>query len=347
VPYLTTFELMTALSFLYFERQNVNAAVVEVGLGGRLDATNVVEPIVSVITSISLDHVQFLGDTLAKISVEKAGIIKNGVPVVLSPQKDEARQVIVRIAAERNASLIEVGRDYKFAGWSHNLEKQALILWQAGEQDKVDEFLKSSGKSAWKPIMLTIPLLGYHQVENAATAYTALQVAKQQGLTVPDDAIKTGFESVKWPGRFEVLRQRPPVIVDSAHNQDSAQKLKRAIDEYLPDYPVILLFGASEDKDVKGMFTELLPRVEKVIVTESVHPRAMNAVELGELVKKYAKPAQIILPLEEALKTALKEAGRNKAVIAAGSLFIAGAVLETWAELSEEEKSPASKEKST
>ncbi len=146
-------------------------------------------------------------------------------------------------------------------------------MWPAGEQAQVDEFIESGGRSDWAPLRLTLPLLGYHQVENAATAFTGLQIARQEGLNLKEEAILNGFAQVSWPGRFEVLQRNPPVIVDSAHNQDSALRLRLALDDYLPGQPVILVFGASEDKDIHGMFAELIPRVRQVIATQSEHPR--------------------------------------------------------------------------
>ncbi len=193
IPEITTFELTTALGFLYFARQNVDVAVVEVGLGGRLDATNVVDPLVSIISSLSLDHMAVLGDTLAKIAEEKAGIIKPGRPVVLAPQREEARRVVERVAKERGSALVQVGRDFLFAPWRHSLDNQSLLVWPASEQALADEFIESGGRHDWEPLRLTIPLLGYHQVENAATAYAALQVARQQGLDVKEEAILNGF----------------------------------------------------------------------------------------------------------------------------------------------------------
>ena len=179
---LTTFELTTTLGFLYFARQQVGAAVIEVGLGGRLDATNVVDPVVSVISSLSYDHMAVLGNTLAAIATEKAGIIKPGRPVVLAPQKDEARQVVEQIALERGSKLTEVGRDIFFGADKHSLDGQSFFIWQPDEQSRMDAYLESGGRTSWQPAILTIPLLGFHQVENAATAYTTLKVANTAGL---------------------------------------------------------------------------------------------------------------------------------------------------------------------
>jgi dihydrofolate synthase / folylpolyglutamate synthase len=314
VERLTTFELTTALGFLHFARKGVEVGVIEVGLGGRLDATNVVDPLVSVITSLSLDHVGVLGDTLAKIAYEKAGIIKPGRPVVLAPQVAEAREVIRATAAERGCRLVEVGEDVFYAGEEHSLDGQILRVG-----------LKDS-----PPVQLRIPLLGSHQVENAATAYAALQMTRESGLTIPDQAIQAGFQQVSWPGRFELLRREPPLVIDSAHNRDSALRLRQTLDDYLPGKPVILIFGASEDKDVAGILAELLPRVTRVIATQSIHPRAADPKVLADLALQSGCPAVVITPVEQALTSALAQAGDWAVVLATGSLFIAAAVRETW-----------------
>jgi len=327
---LTTFEITTALAFLYFARHGADAAVIEVGLGGRLDATNVVMPIVTIITSISYDHVEFLGESLAEIAGEKGGIIKNDVPLVVSPQKKEARLVIERIASERNAPLVQVGRDFLFAPFSHTLDHQTLLIWPSSEQPLINAFIESRGINEWEPTRLSIPLLGYHQVENAATAYTALLIASQSGLEVTDNALNTGFANVNWPGRFEILRHTPPIIVDSAHNRDSALKLRLTLDDYFPGLPIVLVFGASEDKNVEGMFVELLPRVKQVIATRSYHPRAMEPEKLKELVQNFGKPVKVVEAVESALEEAIQIAGKNAIVLVTGSIFVAAGARHTW-----------------
>ncbi len=327
---LTTFEITTALAFLYFARQGATAVVAEVGLGGRLDATNVVTPLVTVITSLSYDHVSVLGDTLAEIAGEKAGIIKEGVPLVLAPQKEEARLVVARVAEERAAPLVQLGGDYLFAAQSRSLEGQTLLVWRPSEQALIDAYIESGGLEEWEPVRLSIPLLGYHQVENAATAYAALQVARQRGLSLSETAIRQGFARVAWPGRFEVLRRDPPVVIDSAHNRDSALKLRLALDDYFPGRPVVLVFGASEDKDVEGMFAELMPRVRQVVVTRSYHPRAMDPEGLMELAHRYGKPATITAAVEDALAEAMRLAGKEALVLVTGSLFVAAGARQTW-----------------
>ena len=311
VPYLTTFEITTALGFLYFARQDCDAAVTEVGLGGRLDATNVVMPRVSVITSLSLDHTMVLGDTLAQIAGEKAGIIKPGVPVVSSSQKDEALDVLVKIADERGCDFTLVGRDVKFEPLSHSLEGQTLQVW-------IPNLL---------PLNLEIPLLGEHQAENAAVAYAAL---KASGLNVPAEAIKKGFASLKWPSRFDIIRRDPPIVIDVAHNRESALRLRQTLDTFFPDIPVILLFCTLEDKDISGILAELASRVERVVATQADHPRAPSVEWIAEQVKKADLPVEAVTPVAAALDRALELAGEKKLILTAGSVAFAGEVMNAW-----------------
>lgn len=328
---LTTFEITTALAFLYFSRQQVDVAVIEVGLGGRLDATNVVLPAVSVITSISYDHTQFLGETLAQIAGEKGGIIKNGIPVVLSPQKDEARHVIEDIASEHRAPIVEVGKDILFVDLAHSItDGQTMIVWSPSDQVLVNQYLESGGGGDWEPIQLRIPLLGHHQIENAATAYAAIMEFRKRALPVDDSAIGQGFNQVKWPARFEIIQKSPPIVLDCAHNRDSALKLRLSLDDYFPGIPVIMIFGASEDKDIPGMFTELLPRVDQVIATRSYHPRAIDPEKLVSLAHQFGRPCKVIEKVEDALVQAQQDAENEALVLVTGSIFVAAAVRDTW-----------------
>lgn len=315
IPKLTTFEITTALGFLAFAKNNVTAAVIEVGLGGRLDATNVVIPNVSVITSLSYDHMAVLGNTLAQIAGEKAGIIKPGIPVVSAPQPDEALQVLQRVAKEGNCPFILVGRDSKFERVESSLDGQSLRL--------------SSFYSplSTQPLDLRIPLLGAHQIQNAATAYAAL---KASGIESSDEAIQTGFSQVKWPARFEILQREPPIVIDSAHNRDSALRLRQTLDEYFPDRPVILIFCALEDKDILGMLEELKPRVEFVVATRADHPRAPAAEWIAEQVRKVGIRVEAVAPTAAALARAIELAGADKLVLSAGSVAFAGEVGAAW-----------------
>ena len=308
IPKLTTFEITTGIGFLAFAQQNVDAAVFEVGLGGRLDATNVVRPKVSVITSLSYDHMAVLGNTLAKIAGEKAGIIKEGVPVVSSPQKDEALQVLKRVAKQRNCLFVLVGKDVKFERLTSSLDEQSLQITDDLRHSTLD---------------VRLPLLGLNQIENAATAYAAL---KTSGLEISEEAIKRGFAEVKWPARFEVLQREPPVVIDSAHNRDSALRLRETLDEYFPDRPVILIFCALEDKDISGMLKELKPRLELVVATRADHPRAPSAEWIAEQVKLVGIPVEAVTPVTSALERALELAGEQKIVLSGGSVAFAGEV---------------------
>lgn len=327
---ISTFELSTAMAFLYFEQQQVDFAVIEVGLGGRLDATNVVSPLVSVITSLSLDHVAVLGGTLSKIAMEKGGIIKHGRPVVVAPQKDEAKNILNEIAAERKAELIQVGRDYLYAAQSHTLVGQTFFVWPREDQALVDTYINSGGREDWEPIRLHIPLLGFHQVQNAATAYAALQVIKSTGIRIPQDKIAVGFMNVKWAGRFEILSQKPVIVVDSAHNRESALRLRHTLDDYFPGLPVVLIFGASEDKDISGMLSELLPRVKVMIATKSYHPRSVEPEQLKEIASKFGKKCIITQDIESALSAAEEIAGNEWVIIGAGSIFVAAGLREEF-----------------
>lgn len=328
VDEITTFEITTAIGFQVFAAEKVDFGVIEVGLGGRLDATNVVDPLVSVITSLSFDHMNVLGDSISQIAAEKGGIIKPEKPVVLARQWKEAREVIEKICQERNAPLVEIGRDYFFSERSHSLTGQSFIVWSESEQDLINEFISSGGRNDWDPEHYSIPLLGFHQIENAATAYAAIEIVRSKGFKISKRDISNGFRKVSWPARFELVNEKPLIIVDSAHNQDSALKLRLAMDDYLNGKPIILLFGASEDKDVRGMFANLLPRVRIVVATRSEHPRAMDPDILVELAQQYGKQSIKTLSVEEGLKEAIQLAGKDAVVVVAGSIFIAAAVRE-------------------
>jgi len=330
IPELTTFEITTALGFLYFAKQQVDVAIFEVGLGGRLDATNIVMPVVSVITSISYDHTYLLGNTLTEIATEKAGIIKPNIPVVVAPQEDEARLIIEKIAKKRSSPLIQVGKDYYYSMLEHNLDGQSLLVWRSTDQAMIDRYVEASDLESIKPDKIFIPMLGYHQVENAATAFAALKTFQMSSLPISEEAIHKGFSDINWPGRFEVLQRQPPVAIDCAHNRDSARKLRLALDDYFPGKGIILVFGASEDKDLQGMFTELIPRLHQVIATKSFHPRAMEPELIIEMAHQFGKPAKVVENVADALTEAQRIAGDDLMVLVTGSIFVAAVAREAW-----------------
>ncbi|MBI5945705.1 MAG: bifunctional folylpolyglutamate synthase/dihydrofolate synthase [Chloroflexi bacterium] len=318
IEMLTTFEITTALAFLAFGKYGVDAAVFEVGLGGRLDATNIVTPTVSVITSLSYDHTAVLGDTLTLIAGEKAGIIKDGVPVVSSPQKDESLVVLERVAALKNSSFTLVGRDVKFE----------LVETSLGGQWLTVDGGRWTVNGPRSTVKLQIPLLGNHQIENAATAYTAL---KTSGIPISDEQIQKGFSQVQWRARFEIARRDPPVIFDSAHNQDSFAKLSETLETYFPGKKVYLIFGASEDKNIPGMFEELKSKIQKIIVTRADHPRALEVEKIQQLAEQAGVESEAVTPVKSALARALELSSKDGSIVlSAGSMFVTAEVMSAW-----------------
>ena len=236
---LTTFELLTALGFAHFSSKGVDFQVLEVGLGGRLDATNVIEPEVCIITSISLDHRDALGDSLAEIAAEKVGIIKPGCVVVTSPQPDEVARVIEETCVNCGAELVRVGSDVTWRELGFVSNRQLLQV-----------------KGRFGSYELSIPLLGRYQLENTATAVAALEVLAGKGFNISRDNIINGLARVSWSGRFQILGRHPLVLVDGAHNPDGARKLRQSIERYFDFDRAILIIGVSSDKDIAGIIPE-------------------------------------------------------------------------------------------
>lgn len=325
IPKLTTFEITTALGFMAFAGHGVDAAVIEVGLGGRLDATNVVTPKVSVITSLSYDHMAVLGDTLAKIAGEKAGIIKEGVPVVSSPQKEEALEVLLRTAESKGCEFTLVGRDVKFNLIETSLSGQKLTIDDRRQTMNAERSMVHGQSSV---VELFIPLLGKHQVENAAAAYAAL---KASGIPISDEQIQTGFSQVQWRARFEIARLDPPVIFDSAHNQDSFERLFETLETYFPGRMVYLIFGASEDKNIPGMFEAMKPKIKKLIVTRADHPRALGVDQIRGLAGQAGVESEAVVPVKEALRRALELSSNDGSIVlSAGSMFVTAEAMREW-----------------
>jgi dihydrofolate synthase/folylpolyglutamate synthase len=319
VPDVTTFEAITAMGFLYFARAEVDVAVVEVGLGGRLDATNVLTPEVSVITSLSLDHTYLLGETLAEIAYEKAGIIKPGIPVVSAPQRAEAMSVLETISRERGSPLTEIGRDWRYEPGPADLDGQTFtILRDAGDASGLDG-------EYW------MPLLGRHQLENAASAIAALDILRQRDFCIPVEAVREGVRTVHWPGRLEVLARDPLIVGDCAHNPYSARVLRQALEEWFPNRRWVLIFGASVDKDVAGILEALLPICEYIIVTRSDHPRAATPTELADVVASVGSGAEISVNVNKSLRRGLTMLDPDSGLLVTGSIFLVADVREEWA----------------
>ena len=322
VKKISTFEISTALAFQYFKEQQVDIAIVEVGLGGRLDATNLVQPLLTIITSISLDHTAILGDTLEKIATEKAGIMKSGVPVVLAKQQPAVLNHLKSLAASRDCPVMAAEELVKAEILSQSVREQQVCF------DLSCVFLDQPVSKEMDTITLRIPLVGKHQVENAATALLAVLWLSRHGFDLSYNHIMSGFMATKWPGRFEVVQENPLLIVDSAHNPDSAGKLAALIKEVIPEKDIVMLFGASEDKDVYGMLSIFRDIAHHFIFTESVHPRAMCVVELETLGKRLGLSYESVLPMEAAVTKINDTQVANQVCVASGSIFIAGAVKE-------------------
>jgi dihydrofolate synthase/folylpolyglutamate synthase len=303
---ITWFEIVTALAFRYFAQSQIDVAVVEVGLGGRFDATNVLTPLVAVITALSMDHMNLLGNTLEQIAFEKAGIIKRRVPVVSAPQRPEAFDVLRRVARFRATRVTLVGRDVTFESRHHSLDNQLLAV-------NGQEF--------------QIPLLGAHQIINAATAIAALHVANEHGLVINDEAIRAGLLNVQWPGRLEILSHNPLLVVDGAHNGDSAQRLASALRAVFHHDRWTLILGISADKDLTAILDALLPIAARVIVTRARSVRAADVETLSQRVADRGVAPTAAVDVADALEIAL---GDQLPVIITGSLFTVADARLAW-----------------
>jgi len=319
MPELTTFEVITAMGFLHFARSGVELAVVEVGLGGRLDATNVLSPEVAVITSISRDHTYLLGDTLGEIAREKGGIIKTGIPTVSAPQRAEAIQALEAISRTRDANLVEICRDWDYEIGPADREGQSFTV------RRISDGGSPLDGEYW------IPLLGRHQLENAAAAVATLDLLRREGCDISVPAVHRGLREVWWPGRMEILSQDPLVVVDCAHNPYSARTLRDALEEWFPDRSWVMVFGASADKDIAGMLETLVPLSDYTIVTRADHPRAMAPIELADVVADVGGGAEVSLNVRKSLDRALAMMDPGNGLLATGSIFLVADLREAWA----------------
>lgn len=304
----TLFEYLTAMGFQCFAEDSADVSVIEVGLGGRLDATNVVIPEVSVITPVSLDHMAILGDTISEIAADKAGIIKREVPVVVGPQFPEAMAAIDRAAIEQSAPVIRVGD---------------AIAWEVEEASAEGQRLKIRGRR--HAYRLRLPLLGDFQGANAATAVGAAEALADAGYAMDHHAIIGGLETVEWPGRMEVLAREPTLVVDGAHNDHSVATLLATLANYVPHRNLIVVAGFSRDKQVDAMVELLAGRADRVIATRSRHPRSMRPAEIAEQFAGQGMPAArigIAAHTGDAVTEALAAANADDLVLVTGSLFV-------------------------
>ena len=334
-----TYEVATALALLYFARQQVEHAVLEVGLGGRLDATNVTEPLVSVIASISYDHMQILGDTLTQIATEKAGIIKQGGMVVTSAQAPEALLAIAAVSNLRQAKLVRVGAQGAEGAADDDparAEVEAGLLppisYRYRLEVRTPEYQRFTVAAPEKVYAgLEIPLAGQHQLENAALALATLEILRDKGIAWDEDALRVGLRSVFWPARIEVVAHDPTIIVDGAHNTDSMQKLLLALQASFHWHRLFVVLGVARDKDLPGI-VRALSGIDAVVLTRMANPRAAAIEQLRALFEQYAPRVQVYSAdtSEAAMDLACDLAGNDDLICATGSLYLAAEVLR-WA----------------
>ena len=311
----TYFECVTAMAFEYFVRARVEFGIFEVGLGGRLDATNIVTPVVSVITPVDFDHENFLGHSLAEIAREKAGILKERVPAVIAEQRPEAREVILVRARELDCPVTEVAYAFRL------------------ENEKMDEAVARATAvevaTDWS-VELAPKLPGRFQIGNALSAAVAARLLQHRGYGVSDAAISEGIAAAAWPGRLEKLQSQPDVYLDGAHNPSAARELAAFLEETFAGRRIFLLYGAMRDKAIDEVAGSLFPHASEVIFTEPRNPRAISAAQLEEIAAHYAMQSRVITDAEQALDYAMAKAGAGDAVFVTGSLYLVGQLRAYW-----------------
>jgi len=311
----TFFEVVTALAFEYFAKAEAEIAVFEVGLGGRLDATNILVPNVSVITRVDFDHESFLGHSLEEIAGEKAGIIKRGVPLVLAGQKTGAREVILKRAEDLNVDVC--GTETGFQATKIEMQ-EGCVRAEVVEERSGARFLVAP------------KLRGRFQLENAINAIAATRMLQRQGERIVDSAIERGIASAIWPGRLEELQSTPDVYLDGAHNPSAARELASFLKENFAGRRVILLFAAMRDKAVDEIAGILFPHASEVIFTQPKISRAISAAQLAGMAGEYAARFRVIADAEAAFETALAWAESGDAIFITGSLYLVGELRHYW-----------------
>ncbi|MBB74781.1 MAG: bifunctional folylpolyglutamate synthase/dihydrofolate synthase [Planctomycetaceae bacterium] len=359
----TYFELTTALAWLHFATSSVDIAVVEVGMGGRLDSTNICQPLISVITSISLDHTAQLGNTLAEIAAEKAGIVKSGVPVISGVTQNEPRDVIQQVVHHRHAPFFSLNQHFAFDIPDRSTSKLSNPTdFSSGQSDRAAATTTFNYQDLCDPNHgslhdLRVPLLGTHQAANASLAVAAIRQLQNQGWQIHDHHIRAGLCNVSCPARVEILSENPLVIVDTAHNLASAKALEQTLTEHFPTLTSsILIFSTSQDKDAAGMLKVLLPRFDHCIITRyRNNPRALATEELlktiallresagnGSVPKVHVTAAPI-----DAWQTAQNLAARSDLICVTGSFFIAAEIRQLLTNASATTESKASSQQAT
>ncbi len=327
---LTWFELITAIAFMHFAREEVDVAVVEVGLGGRLDATNVLTPLVSVITALSMDHTGLLGNTLEEIAMEKGGIIKDGVPLVSAAQEPGPLATLEELAAQHDAPVAVIGRDWRYKGHSrrvpHRICEQQTVTVTATPNDALFS----------APQTFSLALSGRHQQENAVVALAALNEVRHHFPTLSLAALQEGLSTVEWPGRLQMLHEGPggpALLIDGAHNDDSAQKLSAYLQQRCHFNRLWLVLGITADKNVPGILAPLLPLSAGTFVTSASHPRATPTSALENAANNLGYEVIQEPDIAAAVTAAWNAASPNDLICVTGSLYIVGDLLNCWERL--------------
>lgn len=296
------FEQLTAMALLCFQAAQCDIVVLEVGMGGRLDATNVIDPPeTAVICNIGLDHTEVLGDTVAKVAAEKAGIIKSGSPVVLLAQSGEAEAVVRQVCAQRNAPL---------------------TVTDPAQQTLLGDSLDCQIFSYRQRRDLCLSLLGPYQFRNAAAVLDAVDILQKRGFSISEDAVAAGLEHVRWPGRFEVLQKHPLLLLDGAHNPDGVTVLNDCLEHYLPDEKLVFVMGVMADKDYRTMLSLIAPRAERIFTVTPPNGRALSSAELKTLIEaETSVPVTDADTPENGVRMALAVCNPDQAVCAFGSLY--------------------------
>jgi dihydrofolate synthase/folylpolyglutamate synthase len=308
---VTYFEGMTALALDHFAIEKTDYVVLEVGLGGRLDATNVVTPAVCAITALGFDHAHILGHTLEKIAGEKAGIVKAGAPVVSSPQAEEAMEVLRSVCRERGTRLVEVGRDVTWEVRSLGDDRQVFDLCVMGRT------LRG----------LEIGMTGAHQLSNAAVAAGVLELLGEAGAVIPDASLREGLSRTRWPGRMQVVGRSPTVVLDGAHTIESARSLAQALREGYRYRRLILVFGIAADKDISGVWRVLEREADVAYLTRSTFPKAAEPRAVHRMIDDSEVALHVVENGVEAFERARAEAGPDDLICVTGSFYLIGDIM--------------------
>ena len=302
----TFFEATTALALFYFALEKTDIAIIEVGMGGRLDATNIIDPLISIITNISMEHQDFLGDNLLDIAYEKAGIIKENVPVVTGVQDSSVIALFQKICEQSHSPLYQLGRDFSLLESASGFDYHGLC------QDLEN---------------LHISLTGQHQKINASLALAVTEILKSQGIEIFDKAIQKGLQNSVWPGRMQIVCQKPLILLDGAHNPQAIHTLAASLKKEFEFHKCFLVIGTMVDKDINSILAGIMPQADYVIFTRPKYERAIDPEQLMELAKPWQKPGQAIQSLPQALDTVHSLARDKDIIVLCGSLFLVGEAL--------------------